>query len=136
MDLIRKQLRPEARVEIGQRLRDSGVVSTMIDLSDGVSSDLAHICRASEVGAVISAIELPFEAEVMEMAGSVDAMLDIVLNGGEDFELLFTAPEEKISSLNFDDIFRIGKISETVGVIELDRNGKLEILPPGGYRHF
>lgn len=134
--LLKKQLAPEAQVELGQRLRESGTVSAMIDLSDGVSSDLAHICRASEVGAVINANETPFEAAVMEIAGSVDAMLDLALNGGEDFELLFTVPQEKISQLNFDEIFRIGEITETVGVIELERNGKREILPPGGYRHF
>lgn len=135
-NLVAKQLAPNARVELGQKIRESGAVSAMIDLSDGVSSDLSHICRASEVGAVISANDLPFEAEVMEIAGSVDAMIDLALNGGEDFELLFTAPQEIISLLNFDDVFRIGEITESVGVIELDRNGKREILPPGGYRHF
>jgi thiamine-monophosphate kinase len=134
--LLTKQLAPEARVKFGQRLRESGVVTAMIDLSDGVSSDLAHVCRASEVGAVINANDIPFEGEVMEIAGSVDAMLDLALNGGEDFELLFTAPQEKISQPNFDDIFRIGEVTETVAVIELERNGKREILPPGGYRHF
>ena len=134
--LLKKQLAPSARVELGQRLRESGAVTSMIDLSDGVSSDLAHICRASSVGAVISVNDIPFEGDVMAIAGSVDAMLDFALNGGEDFELLFTAPQEKISPLNFDDIFRIGEITETVGVVELERNGKREILPPGGYRHF
>ena len=108
----------------------------MIDLSDGISSDLAHICRASNVGAVISVNDIPFEGEVMAIAGSVDAMLDFALNGGEDFELLFTAPQEKISQLNFDDIFRIGEITETAGVVELERDSKREVLPPGGYRHF
>jgi thiamine-monophosphate kinase len=134
--LLKKQLVPEPRVELGQRLRESGSITAMIDLSDGVSSDLAHICRASEIGAVIFANDIPFEAEVMEIAGSVDAMLDLALNGGEDFELLFTAPQEKISELNFADIFRIGEITESIGVIELERNGKREILPPAGYRHF
>lgn len=134
--LLKKQLAPDARVEVGQRLGETGVITSMIDLSDGVSSDLQHICRASDVGAVVFANDLPFEAEVMEMAGSVDAMLDLALNGGEDFELLFTAPQEKIAPLNFDDVFRIGEITESVGVVELERNGKREILPPGGYRHF
>lgn len=134
--LLKQQLAPEARVEFGQRLRESNAVTAMIDLSDGVSSDLAHVCRASDVGAVIFANDIPFEGDVMEIAGSVDGMLDLALNGGEDFELLFTAPHEKISQLNFDDVFRIGEITETVGVIELERNGKREILPPGGYRHF
>jgi thiamine-monophosphate kinase len=134
--LLTKQLAPEARVELGQRLRESGAVTSMIDLSDGISSDLAHICRASNVGAVIRVNDIPFEGEVMAIAGSVDAMLDFALNGGEDFELLFTAPKEKISQLNFDDIFRIGEITETSGIVELERDSKREVLPPGGYRHF
>ena len=136
VELIKKQLAPTARVEIAARLRETGIVSSMIDLSDGVSSDLAHICRASDVGAVIFANDIPFESEVMEIAGSVAEMLDLALNGGEDFDLLFTAPQEKISQLNFDDIFRLGQITESVGVVELERNGKREVLPPGGYRHF
>ncbi|HEX6280065.1 MAG TPA: thiamine-phosphate kinase [Pyrinomonadaceae bacterium] len=134
--LLEKQLAPNPRVELAARLQQTEIVTSMIDLSDGVSSDLAHICRASGVGAVVFANDIPFEAEVMELAGSVDAMLDLALNGGEDFELLFTAPQEKISRLNLDDIFRIGEITETVGVIELERIGKRELLPPGGYRHF
>jgi len=134
--LLTKQLAPEARIELGQRLRESGAITSMIDLSDGISSDLAHICRASNVGAAISVNDIPFDAEVMAIAGSVDAMLDFALNGGEDFELLFTSPQEKISQLNFDDIFRIGEITETVGVVELERDSKREVLPPGGYRHF
>lgn len=134
--LLKKQLTPNARVELGQKLRVSGAVTSMIDLSDGVSSDLAHICRASNVGAVISVNDIPFEGDVMAIAGSVDAMLDLALNGGEDFELLFTAPQEKISQLNLDDIFRIGEITETSGIVELERDSKREILPPGGYRHF
>jgi thiamine-monophosphate kinase len=136
MNLLAKQLTPNARVELGPRLRESGALTSMIDLSDGVSSDLAHICRASSVGAVISVNDIPFEGEVMSIAGSVDAMLDFALNGGEDFELLFTAPQEKISQLNFDDIFRIGEITDTSGIVELERDSKREVLPPGGYRHF
>jgi thiamine-monophosphate kinase len=134
--LLQKQLAPTARVELGQRLRESSAVTSMIDLSDGISSDLAHICRASSVGAVIRVNDIPFEGEVMSIAGSVDAMLDFALNGGEDFELLFTAPQEKISQLNFDDIFRIGEITDTSGIVELERDSKREVLPPGGYRHF
>lgn len=134
--LLRKQLAPDSRVEVGRRLRESGTVTSMIDLSDGVSSDLAHICRASNVGAVIRVNDLPFEGDVMAVAGSVDAMLDLALNGGEDFELLFTAPQEKISQLNFDDIFHIGEITESSGIVELERDSVREVLPPGGYRHF
>ena len=134
--LLMKQLKPKPQLIIGTDIRERGVATAMIDVSDGLSSDLAHLCRASGAGAVIYANDLPFESEVMNVAGSVDAMLELVLNGGEDFELLFTAPQEKISGAFGEEVFRIGEITENVGVIELNRNGNLEILTPGGYRHF
>jgi thiamine-monophosphate kinase len=133
---LMKQLKPKPQLIIGSDLRDRSLATAMIDISDGLSSDLAHICRASKVGAMISANDLPFESEVINIAGSVDAMLDLVLHGGEDFELLFTAPQENISGAFGADIFRIGEITENVGAIEFNRNGKVEILTPGGYRHF
>ena len=134
--LLMKQLKPKPQLIVGAELRERGVATAMIDVSDGLSSDLAHICRASGVGAVIYANDLPFESDVMEVAGSVDEMLELVLNGGEDFELLFTAPQEKISGAFGDEAFRIGEITENVGVIELNRNGEIELLTPRGYRHF
>lgn len=134
--LIEKHLRPMPQVQIGQQLRKSELVSSMIDLSDGLSSDLAHICRASGVGARIYANDIPFSAELMEFAGSVDVMLDLTLNGGEDFELLFTSPEPDLGSRLALDIFRIGEITPNSGVIELEREGKTELLPPGGFHHF
>ncbi len=134
--LLLKQLKPEPRVDLGTKLRTSGAVTSMIDLSDGLSSDLAHICSAGGVGAVVNANDLPFDAELMAVAGSVDGMLEMALNGGEDFELLFTASDEKMSGLDLDSIFRIGEVTANVGVIELNRNGSIELLPPKGYRHF
>jgi thiamine-monophosphate kinase len=134
--LLMKQLKPEPRISLGSTIRSSGVATAMIDLSDGLSSDLAHICSASGVGAVVNANDLPFDGELMAFAGSIDAMLDLALNGGEDFELLFTASDEKISSLGLTEIFRIGEVTANIGVIELNRSGSIELLPPKGYRHF
>lgn len=134
--LLMKQLKPDPQLSLVKRLQDRSVASSMIDLSDGLSSDLAHLCRASGVGAVINANDLPFQSELMDFAGSIDAMFDLSLNGGEDFELLFTASEEKISAAGFEEIFRIGEITANIGAVELIRDGKRDILPPGGYRHF
>lgn len=134
--LIEKQIKPMPQVQLGQNLRAAGAVSAMIDLSDGLSSDLAHICRASGVGARISAADIPFTAELMEYAGSIDTMLDLTLNGGEDFELLFTSEDAELATRLGADIFRIGEITTNVGVIELEREGKIELLPPGGFHHF
>lgn len=135
-NLIERQLKPRPRLEAGRALAATGHVTSMLDLSDGLSSDLAQICRASSVGAVINADDLPFEAAVLDVAGSVDAMLDLVLNGGEDFELLFTADASQFSETAIDGLFRIGEITSETGLIELVREGKREVLPPGGYRHF
>ena len=131
-----KQLRPLPRLGLGIQLQESNLATSMIDLSDGLSSDLAHLCRASRTGARIFAEEMPFDADVFEVAGSIDAMLDLALNGGEDFELLFTADPEEISDARIEDIFKIGEITENPGIIELVRNGATEVLHPRGYRHF
>lgn len=134
--LVMKQLRPLPQIRLASRLRKAGLASAMIDLSDGLSSDLAHLCSASSVGAIVNANDLPFEGELMNLAGSVEGMLDLTLNGGEDFELLFTANDEKISDAGMNDVFRIGEITANTGVIELNRNGQTELLPPAGFKHF
>ncbi|MER3632985.1 MAG: hypothetical protein C4325_13230 [Blastocatellia bacterium] len=72
----------------------------------------------------------------MEFAGSIDTMLDLTLNGGEDFELLFTSEDAELESRLGADIFKIGEITANHGVIELERDGKIELLPPGGFHHF
>lgn len=134
--ILMKQLRPEPHVEAGKQIGALGIASSMIDLSDGVSSDLAHICRASGVGAVINANDIPFDSGLIEIAGSINGMLNLALHGGEDFELLFTVPPEKIFMPELEDFFRIGEVTANIGAIELIRDGEAELLPPGGYRHF
>lgn len=133
---VLKQIRPTPQIRLGKRLRLNDAASAMIDISDGLSSDLAHLCKASGVGARIFADDLPFESDLMNLAGSVDATLALSLHGGEDFVLLFTSTEEKISRSGIDDVFRIGQTTENVGVIELVRGDHVELLPPGGFRHF
>lgn len=83
---------PEPRIELGRILREKGLASAMIDLSDGLSTDLAHICEESGVGAEIAAESIP-RATVGKPARVVD--LDLALHGGEDYELLFSAPRGK-----------------------------------------
>jgi thiamine-monophosphate kinase len=83
---------PEPRIELGRILRERGLASAMIDLSDGLSTDLAHICEESRVGAEIEAAAIP-RAQVGKPAHEVD--MDLALHGGEDYELLFTAPRGK-----------------------------------------
>ncbi len=83
---------PEPRLDLGRILREKHLVTAMIDLSDGLSTDLAHICEESKVGAEISADLIP-RARVGKAAREVP--LDLALHGGEDYELLFTAPPKK-----------------------------------------
>jgi len=80
---------PEPRIELGRALREKGWVSAMIDISDGLSTDLGHICEESGVGAEVEAEAVP-RASVGKPAHEVD--LQVALHGGEDYELLFTAP--------------------------------------------
>jgi thiamine-monophosphate kinase len=83
---------PEPRIELGRVLREKGIASAMIDTSDGLSTDLAHICEESGVGAELLAASIP-RATVGKPPHEVD--LDLALHGGEDYELLFTAPRGK-----------------------------------------
>src|SRR5712691_8168557 len=83
---------PEPRLELGRILREKGMASAMIDTSDGLSTDLAHICEESGVGAEVQAALIP-RASVGKPSRQVD--LPFSLHGGEDYELLFTAPQGK-----------------------------------------
>jgi thiamine-monophosphate kinase len=83
---------PEPRLKLARILREKGLATAMIDTSDGLSTDLAHICEESQVGAEISAELIP-RARVGEPSGEVP--LDLALHGGEDYELLFTAHASK-----------------------------------------
>lgn len=84
--------RPMPRIDVGRVLREKGIATAMIDLSDGLSTDLSHICEASEVGAEVWEKNLP-----RERAGRSRHWVDLeyALHGGEDYELLFTARPEK-----------------------------------------
>lgn len=93
---LERQLKPEARKDIAETLRGLGVRPTsMIDLSDGLSSDLLHICRASNVGCRIYEDRLPIDPTIYHLCEEFNLnTTTIVLNGGEDYELLFTIPIE------------------------------------------
>lgn len=135
-NLITRQLRPAPRVEIGEHLSRERIATAMIDLSDGLSSDLRHICDSSRVGARLYAKEIPICPELIEIGSAPDQALALALNGGEDFELLFTSKESEISIPGFPEVHRIGEITANEGVIEVISGGEFEILHPGGYRHF
>ena len=87
---------PTPRVEVGRYLRERGLASAMVDISDGLSTDLGHICEESEVGAEIEAGTIPV-ALIGRSGRKVD--MRFALHGGEDYELLFTVPQTKTSPI-------------------------------------
>jgi thiamine-monophosphate kinase len=126
---------PEPRIELGRTLREQGLASSMIDTSDGISTDLAHICEASGVGAEVQAELIP-RASMGKPRQKVD--LQLALHGGEDYELLFTAPRNKLIPPRIAGvtITRIGRVTRSKKMILLDQSvGKSE-LKPQGWEHF
>ena len=113
--LLQRQLQTEARGDIVQRLREAGIRPTaMMDISDGLSSELMHICKQSGVGCRIYEKELPIDYQTAVMAEEMNMnVTTCALNGGEDYELLFTVPIgdlEKVKQI--DDVRLIGHITE------------------------
>jgi thiamine-monophosphate kinase len=139
--LLLRQLRPEPRVGWGLLLGDQQLASAMIDISDGLSSDLNHLCNESEVGALIDAAAIPIDRLVAELCGrrALDPLL-LALNGGEDFELLFTVSPDKVAQLpsRVDGISltRIGEIRVAAQGVRISEGTRTWQLDPGGWEHF
>ena len=135
-ELVQRQLRPTPQVDLAKQLNDLGLVTAMIDLSDGISSDLSHLCKSSHVGALIEANSLPIDPNIYDVISGPAESLNVALNGGEDFELLFTSTSELPDSITDRySVTRVGTItvSEKTEILE---NGKIRDLPQLGFRHF
>ena len=131
----RRHFFPEPRLGLGRALRKRGLASAMIDTSDGLSTDLAHICEESGVGAQIDAERIP-RARVGKPRREVE--LDLALHGGEDYELLFTVPPgkrvpDKISGVV---VTEIGHVTRRRALLLRTPDGKLKKLVPRGWEHF
>jgi len=126
---------PEPRIELGRILREKGLASAMIDISDGLSTDLAHICEESGVGAEIDAEAIP-RANVGKPAREVD--LQFALHGGEDYELLFTASRGKRvpSRIAGVPIVQIGHVTRGRKIFLRNRAEVGYELQPRGWEHF
>ncbi len=95
-ELVRAHLEPQARVEQGLFLAQTDAVSAAIDLSDGLSQDLGHICQMSKLGALVDLEKLPISSSLAEYcARNARNPVDICLSGGEDYELLFTVRKDR-----------------------------------------
>jgi len=126
---------PEPRIELGRILREKGLASAMIDTSDGLSTDLAHLCEESGVGAELDSALIP-RASVGKPAREVD--LDLALHGGEDYELLFTArPGKRVSSqIAGVALTHIGNVTRSRLILVRGPKGVAYELAPKGWEHF
>lgn len=134
--LIERQLRPVPRLDIAELLAREAIATSMLDISDGLSSDLHHLCKASGVGALIYADQIPVDANLTSIHPTDDARIGLAVNGGEDFELLFTATAKELPMEIADKLRCIGQVTETQGVVEIEGPAGRSVLPPRGYRHF
>jgi len=138
--LVQRQLRPEARMDVIYELKDLGIKPTsMIDISDGLSSELLHICSQSGTGAAIYQDKLPVDQQVLDTAEEfkIDPVT-CVLNGGEDYELLFTVKLSDFDKIkNHPDITIIGKVTEKAeGINLITPSGNAFPLKAQGWKHF
>src|SRR6185369_13290814 len=139
--VLLRQLRPEPRVGWGMVLGDEKLATAMIDISDGLSSDLNHLCSASGVGALIDSSLLPIDNQIVELCGrrALDP-LQLALHGGEDFELLFTVKPADVARLprrvDGVEIKRIGEITTTTDGVKISEGQRIWDLKPGGWKHF
>lgn len=126
--ILERQLKPEARKDIIEKLAEAGIQPTaMMDISDGLSSELMHICKQSNKGCRIYEEHLPIDYQTATMAEEFNMNLTTcALNGGEDYELLFTVPlacHEKIQDIS--DIRMIGHITKPeLGCALITRDGQ------------
>ena len=134
--LLRKHLAFEPRVREALKLAQTVTLSAMMDISDGLSTDLNRICEQSGVGAILDAASIPISDDARTLADPLAA----ALHDGEDFELLFTVAAEPCTRLlqTWDDptpVSRIGRITEGSGMQIRMPDGRTAELTPGGYDH-
>jgi thiamine-monophosphate kinase len=138
--LLQRQLKPEPRLDVIQQLKEIGIKpSSMIDISDGLSSELNHICKNSNIGAKIYAHKIPIDAVTAITAEEFNmAPETAALHGGEDYELLFTVPVEHLNKLlTIPTISIIGKTTDVDEGIHLVLQGGSEVnLESKGWNSF
>lgn len=137
--LVGRYRRPAPRVRLGPRL--TGLASAAIDVSDGLVADLGHIAAASGVGAVIQAADLPLSPAARRCVEDRPDLLDICLGGGDDYEILFTAPADAsaaIAALATElklPLTAIGRIVTGSGVRVIDAGGRDMTVTRAGWEH-
>jgi thiamine-monophosphate kinase len=143
--VLEAHLTPKARLKEGRVIALSGLATAMIDVSDGVVSDIGHICEMSHVGARLWAASLPISEATHAVARATGReALELALRGGEDYELLFTAPAERADELAHlvqretgTPVTVIGEVApESEGITLLHADGTRTAVRGGGWNHF
>ncbi|WP_051305558.1 thiamine-phosphate kinase [Desulfogranum mediterraneum] len=145
--LCSRHLDPLARTVLGSRLGSSGLVHAMMDLSDGLATDLAHLCKRSQVQGRIDADRLPLSPQLLQAAALLSLPPEqLALKGGEDYELLFTAPPEARSAILEIgrgcglQLHEVGRIGRGCGVILRTPVSGSQVVEEqidyGGFDHF
>jgi thiamine-monophosphate kinase len=138
--LVGRQLKPEARLEAVKYFEKTGLIPTsMIDVSDGLASDLLHICKASGVGAFVEEAQVPIHDEARSQA--IEFKMDPItcaLSGGEDYELLFTVDPKDLDKVRFmDSVYIIGEITAKEDGVQLHTSGgNIHPITAQGWKHF
>ena len=142
--LLRAHLYPKIRVQLGGWLAQNTIASAMMDISDGLSTDLSRLCAASGVGARITAGTVPHVAIPASAADALKMLLHdslkMALDGGDDYELLFTVPRRNLGRLRrapgYSDLTAIGEITRTTQVNLVDDDGIASTLEARGWDSF
>ncbi len=138
--LLGKHVRPEPRLALGQWLAGYGLATAMIDTSDGLSTDLGHICKASGVGAKVFAEKIPLVRVPPELQRRGLDPLQLAVDGGEDYELLFTVPKRLAGRVPRNvagvPLTAIGEITREKEIALVDSQGSAKPLRPGGWDPF
>jgi thiamine-monophosphate kinase len=138
--VLKKHLYPEPRLALGRWLSEKVLASAMMDLSDGLSTDLPRLCAASGVGARLQSAKIPAVRLPKGGRGVDTTQLDLALHGGDDYELLFTVPRRKLKHLprsqNGTLITAIGEITKERSLLLIDQAGREAPLPNLGWDPF
>jgi thiamine-monophosphate kinase len=138
--IIGRQLKPEARMDIIKKLSEKDILPTsMIDISDGLSSELMHICEQSEVGCRVYEENIPIDYETAVMADEFNMnLVTAAMNGGEDYELLFTVPLSAYDKIKeIEEVKIIGHITEKEAGLQLVTRDNQEFqLKAQGWNHY
>ncbi len=138
--LVEKQLKPTPQVRLGNYLRLHALATSAIDLSDGLSSDLGHLCDASAKGALVDERLIPVDPLVVDAKEKGLLIrrtpLELALNGGEDFQLLFTCPDHAQAEVENLGCIVLGNVTDKAGVLELFGDEGVRQMPRKGFEHF